>query len=75
MRLRFRRTGDPDSDIRLMQHVYDLLRGRDGSDQVVIQLDTADRRVLLRMRRTITCDEGLIGALRATLGPECVSVE
>jgi DNA polymerase-3 subunit alpha len=75
MRLRFRRTGDHDSDIRLMQHIYDLLRGRDGSDQVVIQLDTADRRVLLRMRRTITCDEGLIGALRDTLGPECVSVE
>ncbi|MGQ9549635.1 MAG: DNA polymerase III subunit alpha [Roseiflexus sp.] len=75
MRLRFRRTGNHESDIRLMQDVYDLLRGRDGVDQVVIQLDTADRRVLLRMRRTVACDEGLIGALRDTLGPECVSVE
>ncbi len=76
MRLRFRRTGDHDSDIRLMQHIYDLLRGRDGSDQVVIQLDTADRRVLLRMRRTITCDDEFDWSAAAIHSDhECVSVE
>lgn len=58
-----------------MQYVYDLLRGREGADQVVIQLDTADHRVLLRMRQTVACDDGLIDALRGALGAECVSVE
>lgn len=75
MRLRFQRSADQEADIQLMQHVYDLLRGRDGADQVVIQLDTLDRRVLLRMRQTITCDDGLIDALRGVLGEACVSVE
>lgn len=75
MRLRFRRSDDQEADIRLMQHVYDLLRGHDGADQVVIQLDTADRRVLLRMRQTVACDDGLVDALRGVLGSECVAVE
>jgi DNA polymerase-3 subunit alpha len=75
MRLRFRRSADQEADIRLMQHVYDLLRGRDGADQVVIQLEAADRRVLLRMRQTVACDDGLVDALRGALGSECVSVE
>ncbi len=75
MRLRFPRSADQEADIRLMQHVYDLLRGRDGSDQVVIQVDVPERRVLLRMRQTITCDEGLLGALRGALGNECVTLE
>lgn len=75
MRLRFPRSADQEADIRLMQHVYDLLRGRDGSDQVVIQVDVPERRVLLRMRQTITCDEGLLGALRGALGNECVTFE
>lgn len=75
MRLRFQRSADQEADIQLMQNVYDLLRGRDGADQVVIQLDSADRRVLLRMRQTVACDDGLIAALRGALGAECVSVE
>ncbi len=75
MRLRFHRSANQEADIQLMQHVYDLLRGRDGADQVVIQLDTVDRRVLLRMRQTVACDDGLIDALRGVLGAECVAVE
>lgn len=75
MRLRLPRSADQEADIRLMQHIYDLLRGRDGSDQVVIQVDVPERRVLLRMRQTITCDEGLLGALRGALGAECVTLE
>lgn len=75
MRLRFHRSANQEADIQLMQHVYDLLRGRDGADQVVIQLDTVDRRVLLRMRQTVACDDGLIDALRGVLGAECVVVE
>ncbi|MCS6842046.1 MAG: DNA polymerase III subunit alpha [Roseiflexus sp.] len=75
MRLRFRRSANQEADIRLMQHVYDLLRGRNGADQVVIQLDTADRRVLLRMRQTVACDDGLIDTLRGVLGSEGVAVE
>lgn len=75
MRLHFQRSPDQEADIKLMQHIYDLLRGRSGADQVVIHMEAAERRVLLRMRQTVACDDGLLGALRGALGAECVTVE
>lgn len=75
MRLHFQRSPDQEADIKLMQHIYDLLRGRAGADQVVIHVEAAERRVLLRMRQTVACDDGLLGELRGALGAECVTLE
>jgi DNA polymerase-3 subunit alpha len=75
LRLHLPRSTDQEADIQLMQAVYDVLRGHEGEDQVVIHLNGGHSTVLLKLRHRVHCDAGLVGALQSVLGPQGVMLE
>ncbi len=75
LRLFLARTEDYDADVRLMQHVHDVLCQSEGDDSVLIHIPNGSTTVVLQHGQAVRCDDGLLHALRDVLGTECVVVE
>jgi DNA polymerase-3 subunit alpha len=75
LRLYLARSNDYDADVRLMQHVHDVLCQSEGDDAVLIHIPNGSATVVLQHGHAVRCEDGLLSTLRDVLGTECVVVE
>lgn len=75
LRLYLARSNDYDADVRLMQHVHDVLCQSEGDDAVLIHIPNGSAMVVLKHGHAVRCEDGLLSTLRDVLGAECVVVE
>jgi DNA polymerase-3 subunit alpha len=75
LRLYLHRSHDYETDVQLMQNLYDTLRIHIGDDQVVLHLNGGNTTVQLRMRHKVNASTSLMHALQQMLGAQAVVLE
>jgi DNA polymerase-3 subunit alpha len=75
LHIRLPRTSDLKDDTRRMQHLDDLLRDHEGSDQITLYIPNGAGMVLMRPCYTVNASRELVTEVMGVLGEDSVELE